>query len=144
MLEPVLKSKLVILLSNPVPIDAWSISLKGTVNEQLTRANFESLATGNRLTSFDASGTWSGIALWRLLARVDDSDPTTFNDALAALGYTVKCIRVGFLITNIQPDAGKERHLDCCRYFERNTATETNQWQEHLAHQDSWHRAFRQ
>ena len=74
---------------NPVPIDEWTITLNGQVNEQLTRVNFESLATGNRLTYTDASGTWSGIALWRLLARVDDGDPTTFNDALAALGYTV-------------------------------------------------------
>jgi PKD repeat protein len=74
---------------NPVPIDEWTITLNGQVNEQLTRVTFESLATGNRLTYTDASGTWSGIALWRLLARVDDSDPTTYNDALAALGYTV-------------------------------------------------------
>ena len=55
----------------------------------MTRANFESLAAGNRLSYTDASGTWSGIALWRLLARVDDSDPTTFNDTLATLGYNV-------------------------------------------------------
>ena len=32
---------------------------------------------------------WSGVALWRILARVDDSNPATFNDAVADLGYTV-------------------------------------------------------
>ncbi len=53
------------------------------------RVNFEALAHGNRLTFTDASGTWSGIALWRILARVDDSDPTTFNDGAADLGYNV-------------------------------------------------------
>ncbi len=55
----------------------------------LTRVNFESLAAGNRLTYTDASGTWSGIALWRLLARVDDADPSSFSDTAADLGYNV-------------------------------------------------------
>ena len=75
---------------NPVPvIDEWTITLNGQVNEQLTRVNFESLGSGNRLTITDSSGTWSGIALWRILARVDDTDPTTFSDTAADLGYNV-------------------------------------------------------
>ncbi len=75
---------------NPAPvIDEWSITLTGVGSEQLTRVNFEALADGNRLTYSDASGTWSGVALWRILARVDDADPATFNDAVAALGYNV-------------------------------------------------------
>ena len=44
---------------------------------------------GNRLTYTDASGTWSGVALWRILARVDDADPSTFSDSAADLGYNV-------------------------------------------------------
>jgi PKD repeat protein len=71
------------------PVDEWTINLTGARNEQLTRVSFESLASGNRLTYTDASGTWSGIALWRLLARVDDSDPATFSDTAADLGYNV-------------------------------------------------------
>ena len=59
------------------------------INEPVSRADFDTLASGNRLTYTDASGTWSGIALWRLLARVDDSDPGSFNDTEADLGYTV-------------------------------------------------------
>jgi parallel beta-helix repeat protein len=75
---------------NPAPvIDEWSITLSGVGSEQLTRVNFESLADGNRLTYTDASGTWSGIALWRILARVDDTDPATFSDSVADLGYTI-------------------------------------------------------
>ncbi len=74
---------------NAAPIDEWSITLTGVGSEQLTRVNFEALADGNRLTYSDASGTWSGVALWRILARVDDADPATFNDAVAALGYNV-------------------------------------------------------
>ena len=74
---------------NPAPIDEWSITLNGVGTEQLTRVNFESLGSGNRLTITDASGTWSGIALWRLLSRVDDTDPTTFSDTGADLGYNV-------------------------------------------------------
>ena len=85
------------ITANSTPVDEWTISLNGQVNEQLTRVNFESLAAGNRLTYTDASGTWSGIALWRILARVDDSDPTTFNDAQAALGYTVNVSAPDFL-----------------------------------------------
>ena len=75
--------------ANPVPIDEWSITLNGVGTEQLTRVNFESAGSGNRLTITDASGTWSGIALWRLLSRVDDTDPTTFSDTVADLGYNV-------------------------------------------------------
>ncbi len=70
-------------------IDEWSITLNGVGSEQLTRVSYEALADGNRLTLTDASGTWSGIALWRILARVDDSDPTTFSDGAADLGYNV-------------------------------------------------------
>jgi PKD repeat protein len=91
------------ITANVPPIDEWTISLKGSVNEQLTRVSFESLATGNRLTYTDASGTWSGIALWRLLARVDDSDPATFNDALASLGYTVNVSAPDFSSTTSSP-----------------------------------------
>jgi PKD repeat protein len=91
------------ITANPLPIDEWTISLKGTVNEPLTRVNFEALAAGNRLTYTDASGTWSGIALWRLLARVDDSDPSTFNDSLATLGYTVNVSAPDFSSTITSP-----------------------------------------
>jgi PKD repeat protein/DMSO/TMAO reductase YedYZ molybdopterin-dependent catalytic subunit len=70
-------------------VDEWTITLNGQVNEQLSRVNFESLAAGNRVTIIDASGTWSGIALWRILARVDDTNPTTFSDTTADLGYNV-------------------------------------------------------
>ena len=45
------------------------------------------MVTGLPIT--DASGTWSGIALWRILARVDDTDPATFSDTVADLGYNV-------------------------------------------------------
>ena len=72
-----------------VPVDDWSITLNGAGSEVLTRTNFETLAEGNRLTYNDGSSTWSGVALWRILARVDDSNPATFNDAVADLGYTV-------------------------------------------------------
>jgi len=70
-------------------VDEWSIALSGATSEELTRAEFGALAEGNRLTYTDSSGTWSGVALWRVLARVDDADPNTFNDNLAAAGYTV-------------------------------------------------------
>jgi len=84
---------------NPALVDEWSISLKGRTNEQLTRVNFEALAEGNRLTYNDGSSTWSGIALWRILARVDDTDPATFNDSAADLGYNVTVSATGLSTT---------------------------------------------
>ena len=83
-----LKTNYITVNSVPV-IDEWSITLTGVGGEQLTRVNFEDLAEGNRLTYTDASGTWSGVALWRILARVDDADPSTFSDSAADLGYNV-------------------------------------------------------
>ena len=74
---------------SPAPVDEWSLILTGRSTEPVPRTGFASLADPNRLTYTDASGTWSGIALWRLLARVDDSNPATFNDTEADLGYNV-------------------------------------------------------
>ena len=83
-----LKTNYITVTAVPV-VNDWSITLNGAGSEVLTRTNFETLAEGNRLTYNDGSSTWSGVALWRILARVDDSNPATFNDAVADLGYTV-------------------------------------------------------
>jgi PKD repeat protein len=74
----------------------WAIILKGVRNESLTRFDFEGLSAGNRLNYTDFSGNWSGYALWRLIARIDDNDVTAFNDTLADIGYNVT-VRAGDL-----------------------------------------------
>ncbi len=77
--------------THPVPEEAeWPIQLHGAVSDNMTQAGFEAGASSNGLTCTDNTGTWSGLALWRLVALVDDGDPVTFNDALAAQGYFIK------------------------------------------------------
>ena len=46
--------------------------------------------SSNGLASTDNTGTWGGVALWRIVGLVDDDDPETFNSALAAEGYGIK------------------------------------------------------
>ena len=72
----------------------WPLQLVGAITVNMTQAEFEALASSHP-ASWDDSATgnlWSGVALWRLAALVDDSDNTTFNDALAATGYEVEVI----------------------------------------------------
>ena len=43
---------------------------------------------------------YNGVAAWRLVGRIDDKDPTTFNKKLAATGYNVVVEGVdGFAVT---------------------------------------------
>lgn len=76
----------------------WSINLNGKTNRTITRDQFEeALAcapSGHNVTWTDSEGSvWGGIPLWILVGMVDDDESGahwTFNDALAAEGYTVK------------------------------------------------------
>jgi len=77
--------------THPVPdVAEWPIQLYGAFSDNLTQAEFEAGVTSNGLTCTDNTGTWAGLALWRLAALVDDDDPDTFNGALAAQGYFIK------------------------------------------------------
>jgi uncharacterized repeat protein (TIGR02543 family) len=69
----------------------WDIQLIGNLTTTMTNMQFESAATANPASWAEtSSNTWSGTALWRLVALVDDADPATFNDAFAAAGYSIK------------------------------------------------------
>ena len=77
--------------THPVPTVAeWPIQLYGALSDNLTKAEFEVGVSFDGLNSTDNTGTWTGLALWRLVALVDDEDPLTFNSALAAEGYSIK------------------------------------------------------
>lgn len=77
--------------THPVPTEAdWPIQLYGAISDNLTQAEFEASVSSNGLSNTDNVGTWTGLALWRLVALVDDGDPTTFNSALAVEGYSIK------------------------------------------------------
>ncbi len=71
----------------------WAIELDGAENIILPQGNFENqVATNGAQWIESGSDTWDGLSLWRLVALMDDSDPNTFNDTLAATGYDVTVI----------------------------------------------------
>ena len=83
-------------------IEEWTLLLKGVLVENMTRATFESGVNEqcHGLNWTDSNNNvWTGIPLWLLVGRVDDSDVhetngsvRAFNDTLALEGYTVKVI----------------------------------------------------
>ncbi len=63
----------------------WSISLEGETTEEMTQGTFELAKTQHSTSYTDVEdGEWSGVPLWFLVARVDDSDPMDFNENLAS------------------------------------------------------------
>lgn len=80
---------------------AWTLELRGGTNgmdEDMTNNTFEAGATSgcHGITYTDDNGdVWEGIALWRIIGRVDDGDAHTenaFNIDKATTGYQVKVI----------------------------------------------------
>jgi hypothetical protein len=69
----------------------WPLQLVGATTINVTQTQFEAMATANPAIYTDpaTSDNWTGVALWRLIALVDDGDSATFNDALASI-YSVK------------------------------------------------------
>jgi hypothetical protein len=84
----------------------WSLHLEGAIKEDMDRATFESGAAPgcHKVTWTDGKAqVWSGIALWRLVGRVDDDkkhDTGAYNDALADAGYTIDIVSTdGYKVT---------------------------------------------
>ncbi len=72
-------------------VQDWPLMLNGITSSTLTKEQFEALCTPeNTLTWISAENdTYSGIALWRLVALVDGSGGS-FDNGLAGTNYTVK------------------------------------------------------
>ncbi|WP_165394774.1 PGF-pre-PGF domain-containing protein [Methanofollis fontis] len=74
----------------------WTLEMGGAQNVTVTKAYFESGITcghGASWTDPENSAVWEGMPLWYLVGMVDDVESGghyTFNDALAAEGYSVK------------------------------------------------------
>ncbi len=74
---------------------AWTLQLIGAITENMTNNTFEAGASPgcHGITYNDGTDSWEGIALWRIIGRVDDTDAHTnnaFNIAKATTGYQVK------------------------------------------------------
>jgi DMSO/TMAO reductase YedYZ molybdopterin-dependent catalytic subunit len=82
--------------SDETPLEpaTWSVSLIGARTEEVDQDYFErGVNCGHAATYTDDNGKWSGMPLWYLVGLVDDietSDHWTFNDDLAAEGYSIK------------------------------------------------------
>ncbi|MDI6876038.1 MAG: PKD domain-containing protein [Methanomicrobiales archaeon] len=82
------KTDFISVSAAPTP---WTVDLVGASSYTMPNTEFEALAAAHPVSWTDgSSNVWSGVALWRLLALVDDGDPATFNDAFAAAGYSVQ------------------------------------------------------
>jgi DMSO/TMAO reductase YedYZ molybdopterin-dependent catalytic subunit len=83
---------------NPAPGD-WDLDLVGATNKRVTKADFEEGVDCGHYANWTDSETgefWEGIPLWYLVGMVDDDESGgqqwTFNDALAAEGYSINVI----------------------------------------------------
>jgi DMSO/TMAO reductase YedYZ molybdopterin-dependent catalytic subunit len=79
------------------PAKGWTLHLNGAISQDITKDAFEQgLSWSSHKTSYsDASGTWEGMPLWRLVGYVDDANShigTAYNDSLADAGYTISVI----------------------------------------------------
>jgi DMSO/TMAO reductase YedYZ molybdopterin-dependent catalytic subunit len=84
----------------PEPDEGWTLELLGDVGDTISQEEFEEglacTGSGHYREWTDGDGNvWSGVPLWVLLGAVDDIETGshwTFNDSVAAAGYTVKVI----------------------------------------------------
>ena len=82
------------IYSNETAETTWNLELVGAINETMSKATFEGgVACHDGFSYTDSEGkTWTGVPLWYLMARVDDTDTHgsgSFNDTLASAGYDV-------------------------------------------------------
>ena len=75
---------------------AWNLELAGAVNETMSKEIFEEgVACHNASYTDSKNRTWTGIPLWYLMGRVDDTvthGSGAFNNMLAGGGYDVTVI----------------------------------------------------
>jgi hypothetical protein len=86
----------------------WPLQLVGATTINVTQAQFEAMAAANPSNTYTDSdnNTWRGVALWRLIAMVDDGDSATFNTSLASV-YSIKLSAAdGYAKTIAPPYAG--------------------------------------
>ncbi len=82
----------------------WPLQLVGATTVDIAQAEFEAMAAATPSNTYTDSdnNTWRGVALWRLIALVDDGDPATFNSALASV-YTISLTAADGYVKNVVP-----------------------------------------
>ena len=89
-------------LSGIPTIPQWNLHLKGSVSETISQNLSQDCVrchTDAAQTWTSGGNTWSGVPLWRYAGWVDDDNvhnlsgsPSSYNDDLAAAGYSLKII----------------------------------------------------
>lgn len=82
----------------------WPLTLVGATTLTISQADFEAMASANPSNTYTDSGgnIWRGVALWRLIALVDDGNPDTFNENLASV-YSIQLSAADGYIKTIAP-----------------------------------------
>ena len=85
------------IYSNETTETAWNLELTGAINKTMGKTTFvEGVACHGDFSYTDSKNrTWTGIPLWYLMGRVDDTKTHSsgaFNDTLADGGYDVTII----------------------------------------------------
>ena len=101
----------------------WPLRIEGATAVTINQSQFEALAAAYPVsyTNTTSGNVYAGVALWRLIALVDDGDPTTFNTTLAASGYTIKLSD----ITNYNGSISSTAFANNDSYFLANTVNGT-------------------
>jgi hypothetical protein len=99
---------LVAMLAPAMPVAAdeqeWPLQLVGATTVDISQAEFEAMAAAtpsNEYTDGDGN-VWKGVALWRLIALVDDGNPGTFNNGLYSV-YSVNLVAADGYSKTIAP-----------------------------------------
>jgi len=90
------------IIASFAPYPPYTLQLVGATSTTLTQAQVEAMVTANPVGYVSGTDTWSGVALYRLIALVDDGDPATFNSALASV-YSIKLTAVDGYAKTIAP-----------------------------------------
>ena len=119
----------------PEPSEGWTLELVGDIGDTITQEEFEAglacAGSGHYREWTDIDGNvWSGVPLWVLLGVVDDletGDHWTFNDTVAANGYSVNVI-AGDNLTKTFSSADIARSDDFIVADKKNGAFLTDSW----------------
>ena len=77
------------IVASFTPYPPYSLQLVGATTTTLTQSQVEAMVAANPVVYNSGTDNWSGVALYRLIALVDDGDPASFNTALASV-YSIK------------------------------------------------------